>query len=94
MGGIEKQALGIIADENTVSHCNIACHDSGKKFQNCPDYCQYWPVFAHFFDPSEASLGCILCEIQEFMVVSVIVLQYLQFLLYFLILNIAPLNIR
>ena len=57
LGGIERQALGIIAYENTVSHCNIACHDSGKKFQNCPDYCQYWPVFAHFFDPSEASLG-------------------------------------
>ena len=41
LGGTEKQSLGIIVYDNTALHCNIACHDSGKKFQNYPDYCQY-----------------------------------------------------
>ena len=30
LGGIEEQALGIIAYENTILHFNIAGSDSGK----------------------------------------------------------------
>ena len=31
LGGIEAQALAIIAHENIVLHCNIASRDSGNK---------------------------------------------------------------